>query len=396
MTGTRPPRPVPLFALLLASLSAGVVAADDRGPVAHWKLAGDAKDSSANRLDADQPRREVHGEGAGRQDARRRVRRDRQPARGEAGARPAARHRRLHRRPVGPHPRIARRRPGRPRHPVRREEAGRLQPVAAQQHRRDHLPGQHAPAPVRHRRRQRAEVDRRGPARQRDPRLRPGGPRRPPLRRHRQQRARTTSAASTATTAPGKWADCGAPDKCNAISALAVHQGKLYAASSKYRFAGSALPESKNANPGGGRLPLRGRASAGPRSAGCPTPRRSAGWSSTRAGCTPRRCTSRPASSATRPTASGPRSPVPDGKRVESLGVFNGYLWATSYDGGRVYRYDGDGVEGLRPTRRQHADLLVRRPPRPAVRRHLAERQGVPPERRVAGKTSAGSARNWR
>jgi Concanavalin A-like lectin/glucanases superfamily len=34
--------------------------------------------------------------------------------------------------------------------------------------------------------------------------------------------------------------------------------------------------------------------------------------------------------------------PVPDGKRVESLGVFNGFLWATSYDGGRVYRFDGE------------------------------------------------------
>jgi hypothetical protein len=32
---------------------------------------------------------------------------------------------------------------------------------------------------------------------------------------------------------------------------------------------------------------------------------------------------------------------VPDGKRVESLGVYDGFLWATSYDGGRVYRFDG-------------------------------------------------------
>lgn len=32
--------------------AAGLVAADDRDPVAHWKLAGDAKDSAANRLDA--------------------------------------------------------------------------------------------------------------------------------------------------------------------------------------------------------------------------------------------------------------------------------------------------------------------------------------------------------
>jgi hypothetical protein len=32
---------------------------------------------------------------------------------------------------------------------------------------------------------------------------------------------------------------------------------------------------------------------------------------------------------------------VPDGKRVEALGVWNGHLYATSYDAGRVYRYDG-------------------------------------------------------
>src|SRR5262245_54266083 len=52
MSKPRPPRPAPLLTLLLASLAAGVMAADDRGPVAHWKLAGDAKDASGNRLDA--------------------------------------------------------------------------------------------------------------------------------------------------------------------------------------------------------------------------------------------------------------------------------------------------------------------------------------------------------
>ncbi|MGL4553532.1 MAG: hypothetical protein ACRC33_20390, partial [Gemmataceae bacterium] len=139
---------------------------------------------------------------------------------------------------------------------------------------------------------------------------------------------------------PGKWADCGAPDKCNAISALAVHRGHLYAASSKYRFAGSSLPESTNAFNGGGvfrhlggdrwaevgRLPdtegvgglvvFDGRlyASSLYRPAGFFRYESDGKWTSL---------------------------PVPDGKRVESLGVFNGHLWASSYDGGRVYRYDG-------------------------------------------------------
>ena len=53
MTGTRPSPLVSLVVLVsLAVLAVGVVGADDRDPVAHWKLAGDAKDSSANRLDA--------------------------------------------------------------------------------------------------------------------------------------------------------------------------------------------------------------------------------------------------------------------------------------------------------------------------------------------------------
>src|SRR5262245_61744845 len=53
MTGTRPSPAVASIALtLLAALAVGVVSADDRGPVAHWKLACDAKDASANRLDA--------------------------------------------------------------------------------------------------------------------------------------------------------------------------------------------------------------------------------------------------------------------------------------------------------------------------------------------------------
>src|SRR3954447_8902217 len=53
MTRIRSSPLVALVALvLLAALAVGAVAADDRGPVAHWTLAGDAKDSSANRLDA--------------------------------------------------------------------------------------------------------------------------------------------------------------------------------------------------------------------------------------------------------------------------------------------------------------------------------------------------------
>jgi hypothetical protein len=139
---------------------------------------------------------------------------------------------------------------------------------------------------------------------------------------------------------PAEWGDCGAPDRCNAISALAAYKGKLYAASSKYRFAGSALPESENANRGGGIYCYQGEKR----------------W--TEVGRLPETEAVGGlvvykerlyASSLYKPAgffryeADGKWTPlaVPDGKRVESLGVFNGHLWATSYDGGHVYRFDG-------------------------------------------------------
>src|SRR5688500_1145013 len=48
-----------------------------------------------------------------------------------------------------------------------------------------------------------------------------------------------------------RWTLVGRPDACNSISSLASFGGSLYAASSKYRVAGSSLPESENANLGG-------------------------------------------------------------------------------------------------------------------------------------------------
>ena len=137
-----------------------------------------------------------------------------------------------------------------------------------------------------------------------------------------------------------KWTDCGTPDKSNAVSALAVYKGKLFAASSKYRFAGSALPESENANRGGGVYRYEGEKR----------------W--TEVGRLPdTEAVGGLVAYKDRLYASSLYKPagffryesegkwtalaVPDGKRVESLGVFNGFLWATSYDGGRAYRYDG-------------------------------------------------------
>lgn len=137
-----------------------------------------------------------------------------------------------------------------------------------------------------------------------------------------------------------RWLDCGAPAGCNTVTALAVYEGKLYAGVGKYRLAGSALPESENLNLGGrvfcyegdakwtdcGQLPnteaigglavYRGKlyASSLYKPAGFYRYEGGSKW-----------------------TDCG----TPNGKRVVALAVFGGFLYASSYDGGRVYRYDG-------------------------------------------------------
>lgn len=139
----------------------------------------------------------------------------------------------------------------------------------------------------------------------------------------------------------GTWEDCGAPDRSNSVTALAVFNGHLYAGTGKYRLAGSALPESENTELGGrvfrfdgpgrwtdcGQLPnteaiggltvFRGRlyASSLYKPAGFFRYESDGQW-----------------------TSCG----TPDGRRVVALGCWNGHLYATSYDGGFVFRYDGD------------------------------------------------------
>eukprot|EP00913_Durusdinium_trenchii_P008807 g8273.t1 len=136
------------------------------------------------------------------------------------------------------------------------------------------------------------------------------------------------------------WHDCGAPDKCNAVSSLAVYRGRLYVGVSKYRLRGSSLTESDNPNLGGtvyryeadgkwescGRLPkveaingmvvFNGKLYASSMYAPAGFFRYEGGtkWTSL---------------------------PTPGGKRVESLTVYNGAIYASGYDEGAVYRYDG-------------------------------------------------------
>ena len=137
------------------------------------------------------------------------------------------------------------------------------------------------------------------------------------------------------------WIDCGSPDRCNAVSSLAVYDGKLYVGVSKYRLRGSSLAESTNENLGGtvyrydgdnqwvncgklkdteainGMVVYRGRLYAGSLYA-------PAGFFRYEGGATWASCG------------------TPAGKRVESLTVYNGDLYATGYDEGAVYRYDGE------------------------------------------------------
>jgi hypothetical protein len=135
------------------------------------------------------------------------------------------------------------------------------------------------------------------------------------------------------------WIDCGSPAPCNSVTSLAEFDGKLYAGVGKYRLAGSALAESENVNLGGRVFRYDGDCK----------------WTD---------CGQLPgveaiggmvvfggklyASSLYRPAGffrydgdmrwSDCGTP---GKRVEALGVYDGYIYATSYDGGVVFRYDG-------------------------------------------------------
>ncbi|MBM4076309.1 MAG: LamG domain-containing protein, partial [Planctomycetes bacterium] len=137
------------------------------------------------------------------------------------------------------------------------------------------------------------------------------------------------------------WVDIGSPTRANSITVMASHKGDLYVGSGKYRVAGSALKESTNTQLGGhiykysdgkewidcGQLPnteavsglisFRGQLYAG-------SLYHPAGFFRYEGGTTWTPLT------------------VPTGNRVEAICVFNGDLYATSYNQGRVFRFDGN------------------------------------------------------
>jgi hypothetical protein len=146
-----------------------------------------------------------------------------------------------------------------------------------------------------------------------------------------------------------KWIDLAAPVACNAITAMAVHDGKLYIGTGKYRLAGSSLPESENPELGGevlryegnnqwtscGRLPgteavaalvvYRDRlyASSLYKPAGFFRYEGEDRW------------TALPL-----PALATDDTTLPTDQRVEAMAIHAGKLYASSYDGGNVFQWD--------------------------------------------------------
>ncbi|HET6424089.1 MAG TPA: hypothetical protein VFG20_10425, partial [Planctomycetaceae bacterium] len=137
----------------------------------------------------------------------------------------------------------------------------------------------------------------------------------------------------------------GRLDGANSVTALASFGGHLYAGTGKYRLGGSALPNSENETRGGRVFRLeagqwkevgdfnpteaiaalvnyRGRlyASSLYAPAGFFRYEDDGKWTSI---------------------------PTPNTKRVEALGVHGGFLFASSYDSGAVYRFDGEAWTDL-------------------------------------------------
>jgi hypothetical protein len=138
-----------------------------------------------------------------------------------------------------------------------------------------------------------------------------------------------------------RWIDCRIPAKCNSVSSLAVFDGQLYAGTAKYRLAGSALPESPNLEPGGQVF----RYEADGKWTDCgqlPNTEAIGGMTGFRGHLY--------AGSLYRPAGffryEGDRMwkalETPGGKRTESMCVYNGQLFASSYDEAHVYRFDGE------------------------------------------------------
>ncbi|MEY4941071.1 MAG: hypothetical protein RIQ93_2806 [Verrucomicrobiota bacterium] len=137
------------------------------------------------------------------------------------------------------------------------------------------------------------------------------------------------------------WVDCGAPDRANAITSMVVLDGQLYVGSGKYRLSGSAMKDTRNQTAGGSVFRYLG----GERWEHCgrvsPETETIGGLGVFRGKLH--------ATSAYRPAGmfrheGGDRwTPLGsvDGRRSEAIGVHNGSLFTTVWDGGGVFGFDG-------------------------------------------------------
>lgn len=144
-----------------------------------------------------------------------------------------------------------------------------------------------------------------------------------------------------------KWIDCGTPDKANAITSLAVLDGQLYAGSGKYRFSGSLLPETKNTQVGGnvyrykgdGQWEHCGRVSEATETIGGLLAFRGKLYATS---------AYRPAGlfryeGGTQWTALGSF----EGRRSHALGIHDGRVYTSVWDGGSVFEFDGEKFSDL-------------------------------------------------
>lgn len=137
-----------------------------------------------------------------------------------------------------------------------------------------------------------------------------------------------------------QWIDCGTPDRANSITGMAAYRGDLYVGSGKYRLGGSALSESENPQLGGRVFRYLGDQAW--EEVGHFPKMEAVGGMVVFGGKLYVSSLYKPAEFI-RYDGNKKWTPleVPNGKRVEALGVFNGTLWASGYDEGHVYRFDG-------------------------------------------------------
>ncbi len=145
-----------------------------------------------------------------------------------------------------------------------------------------------------------------------------------------------------------QWTDCGSLDRSNSVFCLASFNGALYAGTARYVAKGSALPDSPNTTPGGHVYRYLGDN----RWEGCGRLENPETGAAVNVHSLAEYQGKLYASTINAEgfglyEYAGDRSwkyrGHPGQRRVETLTVYNGHLYTTSYDGGTVSRYVSDG-----------------------------------------------------